>query len=61
MLKVGQIVKRPVPVLKDPGGVSTTIRKMEGEVIFVHPKGRFHTVEFEYGRGKLKVTYDGVN
>lgn len=61
MLKVGQIVKRPVPVLKEPGAVTTVTRHLKGEVIFVHSRGRFHTVEFDYGRGKLKVTYDGVN
>ena len=61
MLKVGQIVKRPVPVLKEPGAVSTVIRHMKGEVIFVSSKGRFHTVEFNYGLGKLKFTYDGVD
>lgn len=60
MLKKGQRVKRFVEVLKDPGSVSTTLRKMEGEVIFVHSQGRFHTVEFDYGRGKLKISYDGV-
>ena len=61
MLKVGQKVKRPVPVMKEPGAVSTVIRHMEGEVIFVHSQGRFHTVEFDYGRGKLKISYDGVD
>ena len=61
MLKVGQRVKRFVEVQKDPCTVATTIGKMEGEVVFVHPKGRFHTVEFEYARGaKIRVTYDGV-
>ena len=61
MLKVGQRVKRFVEVQKDPCTVATTIGKMEGEVVFVHPKGRFHTVEFEYPRGeKLRWTYDGV-
>lgn len=61
MLKVGQRVKRFVEVQNDPCTVAVTISKREGEVVFVHSKGRFHTVEFEYPRGeKLRWTYDGV-
>ena len=36
-------------------------RTMTGTVIFVHPAGRFHTVEFElrYGR-KIRESFWGV-
>lgn len=60
MLKVGQRVKRIVAVQDDPCKVSVSLRKMEGEVVFVHSKGRFHTVEFDYGRGKLRFSFDGA-
>ena len=60
MLKVGQRVKRIVAVQDDPRKVSVSLQKMEGEVVFVHSKGRFHTVEFDYGRGKLRYSFDGA-
>ena len=60
MLKKGDIVVRPVPVLKDPGGATVVTRPMKGRVIFVHSRHRFHTIEVDHGTGKLKYTYDGV-
>lgn len=61
VLKKGQIVKRPVPVLESPNGMNTVVKYMQGVVIFVHPKGRFHTVEVEHGKGrKLNYTFYGV-
>lgn len=31
--------------------------KATGRVIFVHPKGRFYTVEFQIGGGTIRETY----
>ena len=60
MLKIGQIVTRPVPVIKSVGSESMENRLMRGRVIYINSKGRYHTAEFEVPGGKIKVSYDGV-
>lgn len=43
-------------------GTCLVLKPMKGEVVYVHPKGRFHVVEFENLRGdKLRETFDGVD
>lgn len=32
-------------------------RTMTGKVVFVHPTGRFYTVEFETKHGKIRENY----
>lgn len=32
-------------------------RTMNGKVVFVHPTGRFYTVEFETKHGKIRENY----
>lgn len=50
-------------VLKENGGFGNVLkpRPMRGEVIYVHPKGRFHVVEFTNSMGiKMRETFWGV-
>lgn len=63
-LKVGQrVIRTPktIECLVRRGSVEMATKPMKGEVIFVHPRGRFHTVEFtnEFGV-KLRESFDGV-
>ena len=61
MVKKGQIVTRIVETLEDACSICTKPKTMRGEVIYVHPKGRFHTVKFANALGQeMKVTYEGV-
>lgn len=30
---------------------------LEGEIVYVHPLGRFYTVEFDFGGTKVKESY----
>lgn len=32
-----------------------------GKVIFIHPQGRFYTVEFSFGAGKLRDCFFGID
>lgn len=67
-VKVGQKVVRTPRTIETIAernghsfGVSFEIRPMRGVVVYVHPKGRFHVVEFENSRGeKLRESFDGV-
>lgn len=64
-MKIGDRVQR-VPLCfgekmgeggkKLPGGGE----KFWGVVVYIHPKGRFHTVEFETGGGVLRENFRGV-
>ena len=46
MVKVGDIVERPVWY----GQGATITAPMRGTVVYVHPEGRYYTVEYEYFR-----------
>lgn len=47
MVQVGQTVKRLVNFSPDkPSGRPEDKETLYGKVIYVHPKGRFYTVEF---------------
>jgi hypothetical protein len=67
-LRIGQKVTRtPVSIeTLAPGGrsefgCSLQQRPMRGTVVYIHPKGRFHVVEFENSRGdKLRESFMGV-
>lgn len=65
LLKVGDIVERvPRSFYGYDKDGPTKHEPLKGEVIFVHPKGRFHTVEFTFhsiwGERKLRACFFGV-
>lgn len=35
-------------------------KPMEGRVIYIHPKGRFHTVEFSTMGGPVRESFAGI-
>lgn len=47
-MKVGDKVKRKVEFGSEGGSL---LPAMEGTVVYVHPEGRFYTVEFCFGTG----------
>lgn len=65
MIKVGDKVIRVPQFGEMPKGSSTTVLRrtpMRGTVVYIHPKGRFHVVEFENERGqKLRESFMGVD
>lgn len=64
MVRVGDKVTRvpnSIEELKVPGSVAMVTKPMRGTVVYVHPKGRFHVVEFENAHGeKLRESFMGV-
>lgn len=34
--------------------------KMEGTVVYIHPKGRFHVVQFNFPGGSFRESFGGV-
>lgn len=64
MVRVGDKVTRvpnSIEELREPGSVALVCKPMRGVVVYVHPKGRFHVVEFENARGeKLRESFMGV-
>ena len=69
MLKIGDKVTRvpktilQIAILEGQNfGNILKAKPVTGTVVYIHPKGRFHVVEFENLRGeKLRETFDGVN
>ena len=51
-------------VRRIPGTLSCAVdksaRPMEGKVVYIHPKGRFHTVEFQTMGGPVRESFLGV-
>lgn len=60
MVKVGQMVTRAVPVSAGFDTVRVETRPKRGKVVFVKRNGGFHVVEVQYGKEKLRFTFDGA-
>lgn len=66
MLRIGQKVTRSPKTIgvMDDGNFSSKLvtKPLRGVVVYIHPKGRFHVVEFENLKGeKIRETFDGVH
>ena len=58
---VGQKVARcPITFSDRENGANSPRKTMSGVVVYVHPQGRYHTVEFELWGGKVKESFAGV-
>lgn len=53
---VGDMVVRGIKEGKE----DNSVKPYKGIVIYVHPKGRFHTVEFVVGPDTFKESFFGV-
>ena len=58
-LRVGEIVIRKPMTLCDADGSKP--QAMRGRVIYIHPKGRFHVVEFGEGQYAIRESFMGVD
>lgn len=58
-VKVGDVVMRRPISFSDTD--SKNAQLMRGVVVWVHPKGRFHVVEFGEGRKAVRESFSGVN
>lgn len=38
----------------------TQPRPMTGRVVYIHPRGRYHVVEFEAGGQRVRESFEGV-
>lgn len=57
-VRVGDtVIRRPLFTAKKD---ITKARPMSGTVVYVHPKGRYHTVEFRKGSQPIKESFAGV-
>ena len=59
-MKLGEKVVRMPETFRDYGEESRTPRAVAGRVTYIHPKGRFHMVEFETPGGVLRECFLGV-
>ena len=62
-VKVGQVVTRTpqtIQALSDKPGFHLESRPMRGRVVYVHPKDRFHVVEFMTPGGPIRESFAGA-
>ena len=57
-VKLGEPVRR-IPITLSCA-VDKSARPMEGRVVYIHSKGRFHTVEFWTPGGPLRESFAGI-
>lgn len=57
-MTVGQTVLRVPSTFYEQEGAGC--KPMRGTVVYVHPKGRFHVVEFEVGGRKARESFYGT-
>ena len=59
-MKLREKVVRMPETVRDYGEERRTPRAVAGRVTYIHPKGRFHMVEFETPGGALRECFLGV-
>lgn len=60
-MKLGEIVTRyPETFCELDDKARSTRRPMKGKVVYIHPQGRYHIVEFELRGGKVRESFPGV-
>lgn len=61
-MKLGKIVTRYPQSFRETDGERNAPRKpMKGKVVYIHPLGRYHVVEFELRGGPVRESFLGVN
>lgn len=63
-MKVGDMVKRrPLTFHEygESGDGKAPGKAMTGRVVYIHPLGRYHVVEFELRGGPVRESFLGVN
>lgn len=60
-MKVGQkVVRYPETFWERERDRNSPKRPLSGKVVYIHPKGRYHTVEFDLPGGKVRENFPGV-
>lgn len=55
------VVRKPVTFSRyDEDQKKHTQAAMRGKIVYVHPQGRFHTVEFMTGGGPIRESFQGA-
>ena len=61
-VKLGDKVMRLPETFTDSGEDKRSLRRpVVGRVVYIHPKGRYHTVEFELNGGNVRESFQGVS
>lgn len=60
-LEVGmEVVRIPQSIYETDGKGKGERRPMRGRVVYIHPRGLFHTVEFQTRGGAVRESFQGV-
>lgn len=60
-LEVGaEVVRIPQTFYEADAKGKAEHRPMRGRVVYIHPRGLFHTVEFQTRGGEVKESFQGV-
>lgn len=61
-MKIGQKVRRmPLSLTQTVDNGKQEHRPMTGKVVYIHPQGRYHIVEFEVCGGTVRECFDGTS
>lgn len=61
-MKIGQKVRRvPLNLTQTADNGKQERRPMTGKVVYIHPEGRYHLVEFEVWGGTVRECFDGTS
>ena len=61
-MKLGDKVMRLPETFTDSGEDKRSLRRpVVGRVVYIHPKGHYHTVEFELNGGHVREIFKGVS
>lgn len=61
-MKLGDKVMRLPETFTDSGEDKRSLRRpVAGRVVYIHPKGHYHTVGFELNGGHVRESFKGVS
>lgn len=61
-MRIGQKVRRvPLSLTQTTDSGKQEHRPMTGKVVYIHPQGRYHIVEFEVCGGTVRECFDGTS
>lgn len=54
------VVRRPVTFFGREEIGRSAKRRLKGRVVYIHPQGRYHTVEFDLPGGRARESFRGT-
>lgn len=60
-MRIGQkVARQPETITEREGSRYAPLKTLSGRVVYIHPRGRYHTVEFRLRGGTIRESFPGT-